>query len=58
MHYQLLKGEILQKKIAELACKIEINVLKNPIGKQDQYAATFGGFNLITFNKNSVLVNL
>ena len=48
---------ITKKKIAELACKIEINVLKNPIGKQDQYAATFGGFNLITFNKNSVLVN-
>jgi len=41
---------LTQKQLAELACHIEINVLKKPIGKQDQYAAAFGGFNLITFN--------
>lgn len=40
------------EEIAECACNIEINLLKEPIGKQDQYAATFGGFNAYTFNKD------
>ncbi len=39
-------------KLAECACNIEINLLKEPIGKQDQYAATFGGFNAYTFYKD------
>jgi len=37
--------------LAEKACQIEINKAKSPIGKQDQYAASFGGLNLITFNR-------
>jgi D-glycero-alpha-D-manno-heptose-7-phosphate kinase len=36
-------------ELAECACNIEINILKEPIGKQDQYAAVFGGFNGYTF---------
>ena len=44
-------GKRLDKKeIAEIACEIEINTLKEPIGKQDQYAAALGGFNKIQFN--------
>jgi len=43
--------------VAELACKVEIDMCGDPIGKQDQYAAAFGGFNTITFNKDEVLVN-
>jgi D-glycero-alpha-D-manno-heptose-7-phosphate kinase len=35
-------------EIAELACKVEIEMCKKPIGKQDQYASTFGG--LIVLN--------
>jgi len=31
--------------LAEEACRIEIDVLKEPIGKQDQYVASFGGVN-------------
>jgi D-glycero-alpha-D-manno-heptose-7-phosphate kinase len=53
-----LKGEhVSLAQIAEEACHIEINVLRKPIGKQDQYAAAFGGMNLFTFKQNgSVLL--
>lgn len=36
-------------QLAEEACHIEIDVLKEPIGKQDQYAAAFGGLNYFRF---------
>ena len=34
---------------AEQACHIEIEILGDPVGKQDQYAAVFGGLNWIRF---------
>lgn len=40
------------EKLAESACHIEIDILKEPIGKQDQYASAFGGFNCYWFNKD------
>ena len=43
---------VSKEQLAELACDVEINQLKEPIGKQDQYAAAFGGLNLIRFLKN------
>jgi D-glycero-alpha-D-manno-heptose-7-phosphate kinase len=49
----LFKGErVSAAQLAEEACHIEIEVLKNPIGKQDQYAVAFGGLNHFIFNKN------
>ena len=36
-------------QLAEEACHIEIDILKQPIGKQDQYAAAFGGLNFFCF---------
>lgn len=36
-------------ELAENACRVEIERLREPIGKQDQYAAAFGGMNLILF---------
>ena len=55
----LLKGlHILKKNIihpgelAEQACHIEIDVLKEPIGKQDQYIAAFGGLTCFRFLNN------
>jgi D-glycero-alpha-D-manno-heptose-7-phosphate kinase len=38
--------------LANKACEIEIDILKEPIGKQDQYAVAFGGLNFITFHPN------
>lgn len=43
---------VTQKQLAEEACNIEINVLGEPIGKQDQYIAAFGGVTCLTFEKN------
>ena len=37
-------------QLAEEASHIEIDVIKEPIGKQDQYPAAFGGLNLFRFN--------
>jgi len=41
-----------KEELARNACQIEIDHLKEPIGKQDQYAAAFGGINLFHFNSN------
>ncbi len=53
------KGEnVSAETLAREACKIEIDILGHPIGKQDQYAAAYGGFNHIQFNSDeSVFVN-
>ncbi|MCL2032294.1 MAG: hypothetical protein FWG96_03375 [Methanomassiliicoccaceae archaeon] len=40
--------ELLAKK----ACEMEMEVLKEPIGKQDQYAAAYGGLNYYRFQKD------
>jgi D-glycero-alpha-D-manno-heptose-7-phosphate kinase len=39
-------------RLAEDACHIEIDVLKEPIGKQDQYASAFGGLNQFVFHSD------
>jgi len=44
-----LNKAISKDKLAELACDVEINKVGSPIGKQDQYAAAYGGLNFITF---------
>lgn len=41
--------------IADLAADLEINKLKRKIGKQDHYAASYGGINEITFNSNDTV---
>lgn len=47
------RGErVTAGQLAEEACYIEMHVLHEPIGKQDQYAAAFGGLNLLRFGRN------
>ena len=41
-----------KEKLASEACTIEILKCGEPIGKQDQYAAAYGGMNLIRFHSN------
>lgn len=45
------RGEVVSReRLAEEACEIEIEILQEPIGKQDQYGAACGGLNVIRFN--------
>lgn len=43
------------QELAELACEIEINRLGEPIGKQDQYIAAYGGVTCFTFNQDDTV---
>ena len=50
--YAHRRRHLHQEELAELACHIEIDCLGEPIGKQDQYAAAFGGVTCFTFHKD------
>ncbi len=43
---------LLPETLAEMACHIEMDLLKEPVGKQDQYIAAYGGLTCFTFNKD------
>ena len=48
-HYVRENKFITKEQLAQEACDIEMNKLKEPIGKQDHYAAVYGGLNVIVF---------
>src|SRR3989442_1863702 len=52
----LVEQPMTRLQVAELASYIEISKMGMPIGKQDQYASTFGGLNKITFSSHGVTV--
>jgi D-glycero-alpha-D-manno-heptose-7-phosphate kinase len=55
--YAVKRQYVTHEQLAREASEIEIDILGEPIGKQDQYAGAFGGLNIIHFNPNgSVLV--
>src|SRR6185312_6862664 len=43
--HTLQKNPIHPRELAEKACHVEINLLQEPVGKQDQYIAAYGGIN-------------
>ncbi len=42
-------------ELAEQACNIEINILKEPVGKQDQYIAAYGGISCFEIDKSGTV---
>ena len=47
---------VTREYLASESCNIEINICGEPIGKQDQYASAYGGFNLIEFRADESVV--
>lgn len=52
-HYR--RDYVSLDKLAEEACHIELEVLGKPIGKQDQYMATFGGLTVLEIGKDGAV---
>jgi len=50
--YQYLGKLVTAEQLAKEACQIEIDILKRPIGKQDQYIAAYGGLKAFKFCKD------
>lgn len=53
--HTLKKNLIHPRELAEEACHIELNLLNEPIGKQDQYIAAFGGLTCFRFLPTGVV---
>jgi D-glycero-alpha-D-manno-heptose-7-phosphate kinase len=51
----LKKNSMPARELAEQACHIELDLLKEPIGKQDQYIAAIGGITCFTFQKDGTV---
>ncbi|PYO28657.1 MAG: galactokinase [Candidatus Rokuibacteriota bacterium] len=51
LHVQM-KNLVHPRELAEQACQIEIDILKEPVGKQDQYIAAYGGLTCFQFLPN------
>jgi D-glycero-alpha-D-manno-heptose-7-phosphate kinase len=52
-----LRSEVISAQdLAEEACRIEMNRLKKPVGKQDQYAAAFGGIIFMQIDKKGRVI--
>ena len=49
------RQNIHPRELAEMACHIEIDLLKDPVGKQDQYIAAFGGVTVFEFARDDTV---
>lgn len=52
-HYRGI--QVTPEQLAKEACEIEIDILKKPIGKQDQYIAAYGGIQILHFKKDDTV---
>lgn len=50
--HTLQRDHISLQELAEEACRLEIEILGKPIGKQDQYMAAFGGLTVLEIDKD------
>jgi D-glycero-alpha-D-manno-heptose-7-phosphate kinase len=50
--YTLKREVVSRRKLAEMACHIEIDLLGEPVGKQDQFIASFGGITCFDFERD------
>ncbi len=53
--HALLQDQATPQKLAEEACHIELEVLRKPIGKQDQYMAAFGGLAVLDIDEKGTV---
>ena len=53
--HKFKRSFIHPRELAEMACQIEIDILKEPIGKQDQYIAAYGGVTAFRFRKDDTV---
>ena len=54
--HSYMNEQISGPQLAKEACKIEIDILGNPIGKQDQYACAIGGLNIWKFQHDEAVI--
>lgn len=50
--YALKREHVTAQRLAEEACHIEIDLLGEPVGKQDQFIAAFGGLTVFDFERD------
>lgn len=50
--HALAQSPVGPQQLAEEACDIELNILKKPIGKQDQFMAAYGGLTILDISPN------
>lgn len=55
--FELQNKSISKNKLLEYAIKIEIDILKSPIGIQDHISAVYGGLNYIKIYRNNIKIN-
>jgi D-glycero-alpha-D-manno-heptose-7-phosphate kinase len=53
--HMLQNDQISRRELAEEACHIELDILGEPIGKQDQYIAAFGGITCFHFQQDGTV---
>ncbi|MEW6517396.1 MAG: sugar kinase [candidate division FCPU426 bacterium] len=53
--FEFRRQRVPRQELAEAACRLEMEILKEPIGKQDQYVAAFGGLNAYWFDPDGTV---